>query len=179
MSDQTSFISLLSDYGFKVVFADETDTTFLRRALQAVIQSNSPIQEVEFLSNEFIGSTLDGRSGIYDLVCKDEAQRTFIVEMQLGHYKHYIQRSKFYAFKKFDTMVKKGGFRFNDFTPIYSNGFLVHPIFHHSKAWYHYGTLKNQFGEKMDDQMVHIIIEIAKFDKQESEIKTDLGMRRK
>ena len=42
MKDQNRYISLMSDFGFKTVFADENDTLFLRTALQAVIQLEHP-----------------------------------------------------------------------------------------------------------------------------------------
>ncbi len=172
--EEKRFISLLSDYGFKAVFADESDTRFLRKAIQTLIQSDTPIKKVVFLTNEFVGITEKARGGLYDLICEDENKRVFIVEMQVGHYKYFIQRTKFYAFQKFNTMVKKGNYRFNDLTPIYCIGFLVESVFHQSKEYYHFGRLKNQKGEEMDSQISHVIVEIAKFDKQAQEITSDL-----
>lgn len=172
--EESNFISLLSDYGFKIVFANESDTTFLKRALEALIQADIPIRKVTFLQNEFVGLTDEARGGVYDLVCEDEKERIFIVEMQLGHYKYFIQRAKFYAFQKFNTMVEKGKYRFDNLTPIYCIGFLVKPIFHESEEYYHFGRLKNQKGEEMDGQISHIIVEIAKFGKEQEEIITDL-----
>lgn len=45
MENEKKFISLLSDYGFKVTFADESNTLFLRKALQALIKSETPIKK--------------------------------------------------------------------------------------------------------------------------------------
>ena len=174
MENERKFISLLSDYGFKAVFADEGNSLFLRKALQALIQSESPIKEVQFLQNEFIGLSEDGRSGVYDLMCEDEKGRTFIVEMQLGHYKNFIQRSKFYAFHRFNTLVRKGKYKFEDLTQIYCIGFLAHSIFRKSAEYYHFGRLMNQKGEELDNQITHIIVEIDKFEEKESEIHSDL-----
>ena len=174
MENEKKFISLLSDYGFKVAFADESDTLFLRRALQALIQSETPIKEVQFLRNEFVGITEDSRGGVFDLVCKDEKERTFIVEMQLGYYKHFIQRAKFYAFQRFNTLVEKGKYQFDNLTPIYCIGFLAKGIFPKSSEYYHFGRLMSRNGEELDDQITHIIVEINKFGKEEIEIKSDL-----
>ena len=162
------------NYGFKLTFADESDTVFLRKALQSLIQSKSPIDKVEFLSNEFIGITTQSRAGLYDLICEDENGNTYIVEMQLGHYKNYIHRAKFYAFQRFNTLVSKGQYKFDDLTPIYCIGFLAKGIFPKSQEYYHFGTLKNQKGEELDAQITHIIVEIDKFDKKEGEIQTNL-----
>ncbi len=167
------FVSILSDYGFKVAFADEKDTLFLRKSLQALIQLPRPIKEVHFVRNEFSGITEERRGGLYDLICEDEHGDTFIVEMQLGYYKHYMQRAKFYAFQKFNTIVEKGKFFFDDLSKIYCIGLLAKSIFS-SEQYYHYGTLTNQVGEVMDTQMVHIIVEISKFNKSINEVETDL-----
>ena len=77
MKKENKFISLLSDYGFKVAFADESNTLFLRKALQALIKSDTPIKKVKFLRNEFIGLTEESRGGVFDLICEDEKLRTF------------------------------------------------------------------------------------------------------
>ncbi|MEO1513477.1 MAG: PD-(D/E)XK nuclease family transposase [Bacteroidota bacterium] len=174
MKSKQKFISLLSDYGFKIAFADESDTLFLRKALQALIQSKSPIREVRFLRNEFIGETEDSRGGVFDLACVDENERTFIVEMQFGYYKHFIQRTKFYAFQRFNTLVKKGKYKFDSLTPIYCIGFLAKAIFPRSSQYYHFGRLKNQIGEELDSQITHVIVEINKFEKTEAELQSDL-----
>jgi len=174
MENERKFISLLSDYGFKVAFADESNTLFLRKALQALIKSETPIKKVQFLRNEFVGITQESRGGLFDLVCEDEEQRTFIVEMQLGYYKYFIQRAKFYAFQKFNTLVEKGEYKFDNLTPIYCIGFLANEIFPKSKEYYHFARLTNQKGEELDDQITHIIVEINKFDKKDSQIQSDL-----
>ncbi len=174
MTENSKYISILSDYGFKLTFADESDTVFLRRALQALIQSEVPIIKVQFLSNEFIGLTENARGGLYDLICEDEKGNSFIVEMQLGVYKNYIQRAKFYAFQRFNTLVAKGKYRFKNLTKIYCIGILAKGIFSNSKQYYHFGTLKNQIGEELDNQIAHVIVEIDKFKKAAIEIHTDL-----
>ncbi len=42
------FIPIISDYGFKVTFGNEVNTLFLRKALQALIDSDVLIKEVKF-----------------------------------------------------------------------------------------------------------------------------------
>jgi len=93
------------------------------------------------------------------LICEDENHRTFIVEMQLGYYKHFIQRSKFYAFHRFNTLVEKGNYKFDHLTPIYCIGFLAQGIFPKSSEYYHFARLMNQKGEELDQQITHIIVE--------------------
>ncbi len=168
------FISVLSDYGFKIIFADENDTYSLRRALKALVQGEESIKEVQFLRNEFAATSQDSRGGLYDLICEDEKGNIFIVEMQLWPYKNYIQRAKFYAFQKFNTFVRKGKYKYKNLPQMYCIGFLAKNIYPNLDTYYHYATLKNQFGEELDHQTAHIIVEISKFDKAEEEIESDL-----
>ena len=51
-NENSRFISILSDYGFKATFGNEADTTFLKKALQALIDSPVPIKSVEFVKND-------------------------------------------------------------------------------------------------------------------------------
>ena len=43
---------MLSDYGFKATFGNQTDTLFLKRSLQAILYSSVSIDNVEFTRNE-------------------------------------------------------------------------------------------------------------------------------
>jgi len=176
MNNNNRFISLLSDYGFKVTFADESNTLFLRKALQAMIQSEAAIASVQFLRNEQPGTTKEARGSVFDLICVDEKNRTFIVEMQFSPYKNFIQRSKFYAFHQFNTFIEKGQYHYEDIPPIYCIGLLAKGIFPQSNHYYHFGRLKDQEGLEMDDQLTHIIIEIDKFNKAVHRIDTELDI---
>ena len=174
MGNSKKYISLLSDYGFKTVFADQTDTLFLRKAIQALIQSENEIKRIEFLRNEFTGETKEMRGGLYDLFCRDEMGNEFIVEMQWSGYRFFIQRAKFYAFQRLNTLVRKGAYHYDDLPMIYCISLLGKAIFPKSELFYHFGTLKNQQGELLDNQITHIIVEIDKFEKKSSEVYSDL-----
>lgn len=168
------FISILSDYGFKVTFGNESDTTFLKKALQALIDSPTPITSVKFVKNEMAALTSDSRSGIYDLACVDEKGSHFIVEMQLSEYPEFIQRMKFYALHRFNTLVKKGKYKFENLPKIYCIGILAIDIFPQIEDCHNVATLKNNKNEIIDDQTTFITVELAKFTKQLPDIQTDL-----
>ena len=173
-NDNERFISILSDYGFKVTFGNESDTRFLRRALQALIQSPVAIKTVEFIESEIPGLTKDSRSGVYDMACVDEVGNQFIVEMQLSKYPDFIQRMKFYSFYRLNTLVRKGKYRFEGLPKIYCIGILAANIFPHVADYHSVITLKNEKGELIDDQTTFITVELAKFKKRLADIQTDL-----
>lgn len=167
------FISMLSDYGFKVTFGNEYDTLFVRKALQVLINSDIPIIEISFDDSTFEGLARDSRGGIYDIICTDANQNTYIIEMQVAEYKYLIQRLKFYALHKFNTMVKKGRYKFDNLTKIYCIGFTVENIYEDDR-YYRRGLLKDTENTVMDSLLEYITIELSKFDKEIGEIKTDL-----
>ncbi|HAK77616.1 MAG TPA: hypothetical protein DCM71_12060 [Runella sp.] len=173
-NENSRFISILSDYGFKVTFGNESDTRFLKRALQALISSPTPIKEVTFIQNEMKGLTIDSRSGIYDIACTDENNNHFIVEMQLSEYPEFIQRMKFYALYRFNTFVKKGKYTFENLPKIYCIGILANNIFSTIADYHNVAVLRNAKGELIDDQMSFITVELEKFKLSENESKTDL-----
>lgn len=168
------FISILSDYGFKATFGNETDTTFLKKALQALIGSSVPIKSVEFVKNDISAITIDSRSGIYDVACVDENDNHFIVEMQLSEYPEFIQRMKFYALHRFNTLVKKGEYKFENLPKIYCIGILAKSIFLQIADYHNIAILRNAKNETIDDQMTFVTVELDKFKKQENEVTTDL-----
>lgn len=165
-TDEQRFIPLTSDYGFKVTFGNETNTLFLRRALQILIKSPSPIAEVVFDKNAVEGYTSDSRSGIYDISCTDEQGNHFIVEMQLSDYPRFLQRMKFYAAFKFNTLVKKGAYSFENLPNVYCVGILKNRIFPHIDDYHNISTLRNEKGEQTDSQLSFVTVELDKFTRQ-------------
>lgn len=172
-ADDQIFIPIISDYGFKATFGNEANTLFLRKALQALIKSEIPINEVKFDKNTFEGITQDGRSGIFDLACTDENDNHFIVEMQYGNAPDFVQRMKFYALHKFNAIVKKGKFDYSTLAKIYCVGILANNINTH-EDYHNVCNLRNEKGELLDEQMTFVTVELEKFTLQETECQTDL-----
>ncbi len=173
-NENRRFISILSDYGFKATFGNEADTTFLKKALQALIDSSIPIKLVEFVKNDISAITIDSRSGIYDIACVDENENHFIVEMQLSEYPEFIQRMKFYVLHRFNTLVKKGEYKFENLPRIYCIGILAKSIFSQITDYHNIAILRNSKNETIDDQMSFVTVELDKFKKKQTEVTTDL-----
>jgi predicted transposase/invertase (TIGR01784 family) len=173
-NEKERFIPIISDYGFKVTFGNESDTRFLKKALQALVNSPIPIREIAFVTNEVKGITIDSRGSIYDLSCVDEENNHFIVEMQLSEYPEFIQRMKFYSLHRFNTLVKKGKYTFDNLPKIYCIGILATNIFPQVADYHNIAVLRNAKGELIDDQMTFITVELAKFKKKLKDVHSDL-----
>lgn len=171
--EEKRFISMLSDYGFKVTFGNESHPKFIKRSLQALIASDTPIREVKFLRNEVSATTKTARGGLLDMICQDEKGQIFIVEMQLLNLASMIHRVKFYAFHIYNKMVKKGNYQFDDLQKIYTVSILAGRVYP-TKHYHQIGTIKNQDNELIDDQITHVIVELDKFKKTLAQVETDL-----
>ena len=168
------FISLLTDFGFKKIFADETDTSFLRKTIQIMIRSEVPIREVRITNTHKKADVLSDRGAVYDVSCIDENERRFIVEMQRSKLAKFIHRAKFYSYFLLNEMVKKGGeMKYKDLHPIYTISFLDGKAYS-TEELHHTICLRNQHGELIDNQITHIMLELGKWNKAEHEVKTDL-----
>ncbi len=129
---------------------------------------------VTFLPNELQSLTRDSRSGVYDLACRDANGNFFIVEMQLSEYPEFIHRMKFYSLYRFNTLVKKGKYTFEDLPRIYCIGILAGAIFPNLTDYHNLAVLRNEKGELIDDQTVFVTVELAKFVKPLAAIASDL-----
>lgn len=168
------FISILSDYGFKIVFGNLSDTLFLRKSIQALIQSDSPIVSVHLDRNEISGSTELGGGGVFDISCVDAEGHQYIIEMQLTDLKTFIKRSTFYASHRYTSIIRKGKWRFKNLKKVYMISILNGVIYPDSAEYHHIGNLRNQHGELMGDEITQVIFELGKWDKPVDTIKSDI-----
>lgn len=170
---EQDFIPFTSDYGFKVTFGNENNTVFLKRALEALLQLRYGIKEIVFSKNTFDGLIKDSRSGIFDMTCTDERGDTFIVEMQGQAKAFFMNRLQFYAFQRFDFLVKKGKFDFDIAEKIYCIAILGANI---SEAASYYNTisLKNQDGIEYLSAIQYVTVELEKFTLSADEVKSNL-----
>ena len=169
------FVSILTDFGFKITFGNDKHSHFLIKSIQALIKSKVPIVSISMAPQVREGETKDSKGGVYDVTCVDKDGNVYIVELQMYGFKAFIQRAKFYAYHRFNQMVKKGSdFDWNIKENIYAISFLNGSIFKDTEQYHHFCCLRSEEGRLMDNQITHVIIELNKFDKTEEECITDL-----
>ena len=106
------------------------------------------------------------------MLCQDEKDNMFIVEMQLQATLAFLNRLKFYNLHVLNGMIDKGKFDFNIKRKIYCIAFLGADIFSFENCK-NVLTLNNQDGLLADDQTTYITVELNKFKLKADEIKTD------
>ncbi|MEI6411562.1 MAG: Rpn family recombination-promoting nuclease/putative transposase [Bacteroidota bacterium] len=167
------YIPFTSDYGFKVTFGNEHNTLFLRRALQAVINMQFPIEEVIFEKNTKEPPTVDGRFLVYDFTCQLDTGEIAIVEMQLGGFPFMVNRLKYYTANRMIPFVKRGRFGFRNIPQIFCITFMNTNLFR-DDDYIRTACLYDEKHRLIDDGVKYIFIELAKFNKSPELCMTDL-----
>ena len=98
MSDDSGqeYAELLCDFMFKRLFGSEENKDVLIAFLNVMLE-DVDIVDVFFIPTEHLGETEDDRKAVFDISCKCSDGRTFIIEMQKGHQKHFRDRALFYT----------------------------------------------------------------------------------
>ncbi len=93
--------------------------------------------------------------------------------MQVGLAPYFVQRMKFYALHKFNTLVERGEFDYANLPKVYAIAFLAKSILP-TVPFHTIANLRSEQGEIIGSQMTFITVELAKFDKPAADITTDL-----
>ena len=91
------FINPFTDTGFKRIFGQEMSKPVLIKFLNALLQDERSITDLQFLDKEQIGIYDGDRSLIYDVLCETETGEKIIVEMQNRYQPYFKERSVYYA----------------------------------------------------------------------------------
>lgn len=90
------FINPFTDVGFKRIFGQEISKPVLIAFLNALLDGERKIVDLQYLDKEQPGETIDNRSLIYDVYCKLESGERIIVEMQNKSQPFFKNRSIYY-----------------------------------------------------------------------------------
>ena len=102
------FVNPFTDIGFKRIFGQEISKPLIIDFLNNLLEGERKITDLSFLDKEIPAQTIDGRSLIYDLYCKDEKDEYFIVEMQNKSQPYFKDRSIYYASQAIAQQGEKG-----------------------------------------------------------------------
>ncbi len=177
MAVQKRFVTILSDFGFRRIFENRTNPDALKKFIQILINSPEPIEEISFDRTVKTPKYIEERGGVLDFYCMDKKGRDFIVEMQRTNLTTFIHRSKFYTYLHLNEMIEKGGeIKFNRLRQIYAISILDGVAFPDSDEFHQFICLRNQHGKLIDDQIIHVMLELGKWNKTEQEIVSELDI---
>jgi len=173
------YIDPLLDFSFKKLFGSPDSKEFLIAFLNEVFEGSKTIVDLKYNQTEHHGDLPKEGFAVYDLLCTDKEGGMFIIEMQRGKQKHFKERAVFYTSRLISgrrPRAKHEQNRYNlpdvclvaileDFELEDSEGDeYVHHIY----------LCNRKSGKVFYKKNSHTYIELIKFVKKESELRTDL-----
>lgn len=102
------FINPFTDVGFKRIFGQEISKPVLIAFLNALLDGERKIVDVQYLDKEQSDETIDNRSLIYDVYCKLDNDDYIIVEMQNKSQPFFKNRSIYYISRSISRQGEPG-----------------------------------------------------------------------
>ena len=123
--EKAKYVNPFTDFGFKKIFGEEPNKELLIDFLNELLKDQeNEIVELEYLKNEQIGRLQSDRRAVFDLYCRSQDGKRFIVEMQKTKEKYFKDRSLYYStFPIQDQAVKSADWDFRLY-PIYTVAIL-------------------------------------------------------
>ena len=107
----TKFLDPKNDFAFKRIFGTEKNKDILIHFLNDMLtfKDRALIQDVTFLKTIQDPETASKKTSIVDILCKDENDNRYIVEMQVAKEKGFEKRAQYYASKAYISQANAGG----------------------------------------------------------------------
>ena len=85
------YAELLCDFMFKRLFGSEANKDVLIGFLNMILE-DAEIVDVDFSPTEHLGDTEEDRKAVFDISCRCKDGKSFIIEMQRAHQRHFRKR---------------------------------------------------------------------------------------
>jgi len=166
------YIEPTTDFGFKKLFGEEGSKNVLKSFLFHILELESPIIDISFLTQEQLPDSQYERIGIYDIYCIDEKDNRFIVEMQKVKQIYFKDRALYYSTFPISQQAEKGGWNYR-LNPVYCIGVLDFTFAEDKRYLRRIQLSDGETHEIFYDKLTFVFIELPKFDKELIELKND------
>lgn len=124
------YLNPKNDIAFKRIFGREQNKDILIALLNSVLvkQIHKPIKEVTYLPRDQDPETARKKASIVDILCKDEDDCLYVIEMQVADNKNFKKRAQYYAAKAYISQSNKGG-KYQDLKKVIFLAFMNYPLF--------------------------------------------------
>lgn len=106
----SKYLNPQNDVAFKHIFGKEKHKDILIAMLNAVLknQLHTPIQDVQFLKTMQDPDVAASKQSIVDVLCKDQDDCQYIIEMQIAQREGFEKRAMYYASKAYIGQANQG-----------------------------------------------------------------------
>ena len=156
----------LSDFGFKRLLASERNKDILMHLLNAFISEDTGIiTDISNLPTEVLGIRKEDRFVRYDLYCKNQDGKRFIVEMQNGKQSNYADRLRVYTSLATVHNWDKNDKHYERVPKIYSFNIMSYnmPEFKGKKRFFSKIYPKDDDNDIFTKNIVYYFVELSKF----------------
>ena len=171
------YINPLNDFGFKHLFGNAQHKDVLIDFLNQLFIGEKEIVDLIYSPTERAGDKEELKKILFDLLCTGKDGEQFIIEMQRDKQRNFKDRAVFYTSRLINEQLLKGKSHWNiDLKEVYFIGILDFCLKDSDPDHYlHDVSLTyNGTGENFYDKLFYKFIELPKFDKESSELETDL-----
>jgi predicted transposase/invertase (TIGR01784 family) len=160
-----------TDIGFKKLFGDNKRKNILISFLNSVLErkEGEQIVAVDIMDPNNNRDTYHDKFSIIDIRCKDQAQKTYIIEMQKLDKKDFLERSQYYAALTYSRQIKDGE-KYHLLTPVIFVGVLDFNLFNSPELISHHLIMNSQTHEHALNHLEFHFLELPKFDKKVEEL---------
>ncbi len=170
----TKFLDPKNDFAFKRIFGTEKNKDILIHFLNDMLtfKDRALIQDVTFLKTIQDPETASKKTSIVDILCKDENDNRYIVEMQVAKEKGFEKRAQYYASKAYISQANAGG-EYHNLREVIFLAIAEFIMFPKKKHWKseHVILDKDSYEHDLKD-FSFTFLELSKFQKSIDELST-------
>ena len=170
---QDRYINPYTDFGFKKLFGTELNKELLISFLNALLHEEENIKDVTYLNTEHLGTAEYDRLAVFDVYCENDKGEKFLVEMQRGEQQFFKDRSLFYSTFPIREQAVRGKEWDYSLKRVYTIGILNFTIDNDNSHYIRKVQLMDIRTKKVFyDKFMLVYIEMPKFHKEETQLKT-------
>ena len=140
------YISLMSDFGFKRVFANPEYPHILISFIESVLPELS-IESIEYIDTTQFADYVDDRTSIFDVFCRLNDGSFVIVEMQQVRQEYYVDRTILYGSHVIQRQSQKGKWNY-ELPRVYVISLMNFRLFPNDRSLVH--MVKLQYDQNPD-----------------------------
>lgn len=170
----SKFINPFTDVGFKRIFGQEINKDLLIDFLNALLEGERQVKDIQFLDKELLPVYEKDRGLIYDVYCTDEKGEQFIVEMQNKEHVNFRERTLYYLSQAISRQGEQGAewkFSLKAVYGVFFLNFSLTDLPHKLRT--DIVLADRDTHELFTDKMRYIFIELPSFTKEEDECEND------
>jgi predicted transposase/invertase (TIGR01784 family) len=171
----SKFLDPKNDIAFKRIFGSERNKDILIHFLNdmLIFKERQPIVEVTFLKTIQDPEIASKKQSIVDILCKDEAGHTYVVEMQVAKSKGFEKRAQYYAAKAYISQMDKGDTKYYNLKEVIFLAIVDYVMFPDKKAYKSDHVILDKTSCEHDlKDFSFTFLELGKFNKDKDDLKT-------